>query len=71
MAGAKNEYLLEFHRIGNTVKVTAIDPITGREAAIVGPVNAGKEYLSRTAVRKLQYVMNRDKDDKPLPGILV
>jgi len=71
LAGTKHEYLLEFHRIGNTVKVTAIDPVTGREAAIVGPVNAGKAYLSRTAVRKLQYVMNRDKDDKPLPGILV
>jgi hypothetical protein len=71
LRGTEQEYLLEFHRIGNSVKVTAIDPVTGREAAIVGPANAGKAYLSRTAVRKLQYVMNRDKDDKPLPGILV
>ena len=71
MSGGGQEYLLEFHRIGNSVKVTAIDPITGREASIVGPANAGKAYLSRTAVRKLQYVMAKDDKDKPSPGILV
>lgn len=72
MSGAEQEYLLEFKRVHNTVKVTAVDPVTGIEASIVGPANAGRAYLSRTAVRKLQYVLSKDdKDEDPSSGILV
>ncbi len=78
MSRSKQEYLLEFQRVRNTVKVTAVDPITGTEASIVGPANAGRAYLSRTAVNKLIYVMARNdakdevKDEviKTSPGIL-
>lgn len=52
-------YLLEFQAIGNAVKVCAIDPRTGTEVSIVGPANQGQELLSRTAVRKLEYVMRK------------
>ena len=51
------EYLLEFYRIGNSVRVSAIDPVTGTEVQIVGPANIGQGELTRVAVRKLQYVM--------------
>ncbi len=51
------EYLIEFHRIGVSVKVSAIDPVTNTEVSIVGPATAGREELSRVAVQKLKYVM--------------
>ncbi len=74
MSGLNQQYLLEFQRIHNTVKVTAVDPITGTEASIVGPANAGRAHLSRAAVNKLKYVMakNDAKDEviKTSPGIL-
>lgn len=53
------EYLLEFHRQGSYVRVAAIDPVSGTEAVLVGAASASKEELSRLAVQKLQYVMER------------
>lgn len=58
MAGDEG-YFLEFQSIGNSVKVSAIDPVSGTEVSIVGPANQGQELLSRTAVRKLQYVLRK------------
>ena len=68
--GGSGDYLIEMHRIGNSVKVTAVDPVTGMEASIVGPANAGKHLLSKNAVRKLEYVMNRDRKKPDSGGIL-
>lgn len=59
--GAEDGYIIEFVSMGNMVKVSAIDPVTKREVSIVGDMAAGKEALSRLAVRKLQYVMNKKK----------
>ena len=69
----KGEYLIEMQRIGNAVKVTAIDPVTGMEASILGPANAGKHVLGRNAARKLEYVMNKANKQTKKPdsgGIL-
>ena len=71
MTGSSHEYLLEYHRIGNTVKVSAVDPVTGVEACIVGPADAGREHLSRTAVRKLKYVLSKSTDGKSSSGVIV
>jgi uncharacterized protein DUF6898 len=49
--------LFEFVRYGNSVKVSAIDPETGTEVAIVGDPRTGIETLKRIATRKLIYVM--------------
>lgn len=54
-------YLIEFVRIGNSVKVSAIDPVTGQEAAIIGPAAAGESVLSRQAIAKLKYVMDKSR----------
>jgi hypothetical protein len=35
------DMIFEFSAVGNSVKVCAIDPQTGLEVSIVGPVNAG------------------------------
>lgn len=48
------EIYLEFHPIGQQVKVTAIDAATGVEVSTFGPASAAQEDLTRVAVRKLK-----------------
>jgi hypothetical protein len=50
-------YIIEFHRIGNAVKVTAMDPVTLTEVSMVGAPGAGETELTRLVVRKLEYVL--------------
>lgn len=59
MAGEPKEILFEFHRIGGSVKVSAIDPETGTEVSTIGPATAGEAQLRRLAAQKLQYVLNK------------
>ncbi len=51
--------IFEFSAVGNAVKVCAIDPDTGLEVSIVGPVSAGEEALRRTAMSKLRYMLEK------------
>ncbi len=60
MAQRKREYLLEFHKVGRYVKVSAIDTLTNTEVSMVGAASATKSELSRLAVRKLEYVLARN-----------
>ncbi len=60
-AGMLNEVIIEFLRIGNAVKVTAVDPESMIEVSIVGPPDAGEETLKRTAIRKLEYVIDKNR----------
>jgi hypothetical protein len=55
-------YLLEFMPVGQSVKVSAVDPVTGTEVSIVGPASAGEHVLARTAADKLTYVLNKKKN---------
>ncbi len=52
-----NEVLFEFRRVGNSVRVVAIDPVTNTEITMVGAAGYGEETLKRLAVRKLAYVI--------------
>jgi len=56
---AKGDILVEFMVQGAFVKVTAIDPVTGLEASIVGPANASQRILAEQARRKLEYVAKK------------
>lgn len=56
---AGREVILEFTQIGNSVKVTAVDPVTMVEVSIVGPATAGRAILRANAVRKLEYALKR------------
>jgi hypothetical protein len=58
--GVSDGILFEYRRIGASVKVTAIDPTTGREVSIVGPASAGERALADAAAKKLRYVLERD-----------
>lgn len=61
--GSGREVILEFHRVGNAVKVTAVDPETGIEASIVGAPDAGEEALTRNAINKLEYVLRKRAEE--------
>ncbi len=56
-----DEVLYEFHRHGNVVKVSVIHVPTNTEISIVGAATAGEYALKMAALRKLQYVLNKDK----------
>ena len=53
------EIYVEFVVMGNTVKATAIDPVSGIEACIVGPASAPQAVLAENARRKLEYVLKK------------
>ena len=50
-------YIIEFHQVGNAVKVTAMDPVTLTEVTIIGAPSAGDTELTRLVVRKLEYML--------------
>ncbi|MDR1025915.1 MAG: hypothetical protein LBL47_00815 [Lactobacillus sp.] len=53
------EILFELIKIGNSVKVTAIDPITGIEAAVVVPSNLPISQAKQQALKKLKYILSK------------
>lgn len=55
-----HDVIFEFIRVGSVVKVTAVDPITGTEASIVGAPSAGEGELKKLAKQKLVYILGRD-----------
>jgi hypothetical protein len=55
----EREVLIEMLRVGNAVKVVAVDPATGIEVSIVGSPSMGEETLKRNAVNKLDYVLRK------------
>jgi hypothetical protein len=61
-------YIIEFQRVGSAVKVTAVDPQSGVEVSIVGDARAGEAVLSRAALQKLRYVLERRSGAAKPPG---
>lgn len=59
MAMSNANYILEFIAQGRYVKVTAVDPVSGLEAVIVGDATASQKELSTTAVRKLEFLLKK------------
>ena len=57
----QQDIIIEFIRIGNSVKVSAMDPATLTEVSIVGPANAGEETLTHNVLRKLEFVLAKNK----------
>lgn len=58
MSGTDN-YIIEFTQVGGSVKVTAVDPKTMTEVSIVGGPQYSQEFLTRQAVKKLEYVLSK------------
>jgi hypothetical protein len=55
------EILFELRRVGRSVRVAAIDPVTATEVVMVGPAGHGTETLKRLAARKLAYVLAKKR----------
>jgi hypothetical protein len=54
-------YIVEFITLGNAVKVTAIDTASGREVSLVATPGAAQDELAQLAVRKLKFVLEKEK----------
>ena len=54
-----DEILFEFRRLGNVLRVCAIDPDSHTEVIMVGDPKQSMEVLKRLAARKLMYVMRK------------
>ncbi len=55
----ESEVLLEFVTQGRYVRVSAIDPVSGTEVTVVGSAKATEAFLTRTAVAKLRWVLDK------------
>lgn len=53
------EILFEFIRRGNVVKVTAIEPETQIEAAVVVPAGLSEDEMKLQAMKRLNYVLKK------------
>ena len=53
------EILFEFIRNGNVVKVTAIEPETQTEAAVVVPCTLSEDEMKLQAMKRLNYVLKK------------
>ena len=53
------EVLFEMRRVGRSVRVAAIDPITPTEVILVAPAKLSLNDMKRVAARKLVYVMSK------------
>lgn len=56
----EREVYFEFVKVGNVVKVTAIDSVTAIEVSVMGPANAAKSDLEKIALRKLEARLKRE-----------
>jgi hypothetical protein len=62
------DVFLEFQRVGQFVKVTAIDPESLTEVSIMGPPSVSEDTLGRNAMRKLAYVLSRKSETRAAPA---
>jgi hypothetical protein len=61
------DVIFEFYRVGNSVKVSAVDTETLTEVSVVGPATASEATLRQNALRKLEFVLAKraGQDRKP------
>ena len=57
----EREVYFEFIAVGNAVKVTAIDSLTGIEVSAMGPVTAAQMDLKQLALQKLKARLKREE----------
>jgi hypothetical protein len=55
-----DNYIIEYTVIGNSVKVTAFDPVSLRDVTVIGSIHTPKKQLAKLAVRKLIYMIKKD-----------
>ncbi len=59
-----SEYLLEFYRVGEYVKVSAVDVATLREVCVVLPAKGlTQKEMETMAIKRLEYVLKKESAD--------
>jgi hypothetical protein len=53
------DYIIEFKPQGRYVKVTAVDPVSGIEAVVVGDAAQPAQTLQRVAIQKLEFLLSK------------
>ena len=59
-----SEVLFEYMRIGNNVKVTAIESSTKVEVSVIVPASLSEEQMQIQALQKLRYVLRKKAAEK-------
>ncbi len=54
-----SEVLFEYMRVGNNVKVTAIESSTKVEVSVIVPASLSEEQMQIQALQKLRYVLRK------------
>ena len=62
------DVILEFRRVGNAVKVSAVDTVSYVEVSIVAPVTCSEQEMTIAAIQKLDYVLAKQNKGGQLPG---
>jgi hypothetical protein len=60
MSGEPREVYFEFTVIGSSVKVVAIDSLSGTEVSVIGPAHAAQSDMERLALQKLKARIARE-----------
>ena len=58
------EVLFEMQRMGNVLRVTAIDPATGTEVVMVADPRQSMLTIKKLAARKLAYVIAKKRQNR-------
>jgi hypothetical protein len=53
--------IIEYITLGNSMKVTALDPHTLSEVSVVVPPSTERKEAAALAIRKLRYMMTQGK----------
>ena len=58
------EVLFEMKQVGQYLRITAIDPLSGTEVISIGDPSVNPDMLRNMAVRKLKYVIAKSRNER-------
>ena len=58
------EVLFEMKQVGQYMRITAIDPLSGTEVISIGDPSVDPDMLRSTAIRKLKYVIAKNRNER-------
>ena len=59
MAEGERAIIFEFQTFGTTMRVVAVDELTGIEVTIIAPANSARHDVQRLATAKLKLALKR------------
>ncbi|MEZ7865387.1 MAG: hypothetical protein QMB41_10720 [Rhodospirillales bacterium] len=58
------EVLFEMKQVGQYMRITAIDPLSGTEVISIGDPSVDPDMLRSMAIRKLKYVIAKNRNER-------